>query len=137
MNLKSIMMLGLIFFPGIFLGACAPTIKKVPASEPIFYNGSLDNVYAAVVQAISTSPGIDNSNGWIITQSDAAGGFVRAETTVTESGFFGSSSQLESVSVIVSNNGDNRTQVVIQLSTGAEVLAKRIREQLDLKFLRL
>ena len=121
----------------LLLAACAPGPKKVPASEPIFYDGSLDNVYAAVVQAISTSPGIDNSNGWIITQSDTSGGFIRAETTVTESGFFGSSEKLESVSVIVSNNGNNRTQVVIQLSEGAAGLAQRIREQLDQKFLRL
>lgn len=133
MKVSRMLIFGFVFL----LGACAPGAKKVPASEPIFYNGTLDNVYAAVVQSISTSPGIDNSNGWVIVQSDAAGGFVRAETTVTESGFFGSSTKVESISVIVSNNGDNRTQVVIQLSEGAEALAKRIREQLDQKFLRL
>jgi len=120
-----------------FLAACAPAARQVPAAEPIFYDGSLDKVYAAVVQAISTSAGLDNSNGWIITQSDAAGGFVRTTTTVEEPGFFGSTSIDEAVTVIVSDNGDGRTQVVIQLSEGAELLAERIRTQLDQKFLRL
>jgi len=117
--------------------ACAPQVKTVPASEPIFYDGSLDRVYAAVVQAISTSPGIDDSTGWTITQSDIAGGFIRGETIVTKRGFFGSSEVTEGISVIVSNDGANRTQVVIQASEGAQVLAERVREQLDLKFLRL
>ena len=130
----------LVFFLAmmVFLASCAPAARQVPAAEPIFYDGSLDKVYAAVVQAISTSPGIDNSNGWVITESDAAGGFVRATTTVEEFGFFGSVTEVpESVSVIVSDNGDGRTQVVIQLSAGAEDLANRIRTQLDQKFLRL
>lgn len=125
----------LVFF--LVLAACAPAARKVPAAEPIFYDGSLDKVYAAVVQAISTSPGLDNSDGWVIMQSDAAGGFVSAGTTVEEPGFFGSTDVPESVSVIVSDNGDGRTQVVIQLSAGAEALAERIRTQLDQKFLRL
>ena len=120
-----------------FFTACAPAARKVPAAEPIFYDGSLDKVYAAVIQAISTSPGLDNSNGWVITQSDAAGGFVSAGTIVEEPGFFGSTEVPESVTVIVSNNGDGRTQVIIQLSAGAESIAERIRTQLDQKFLRL
>lgn len=114
------------------LVACSP--RTVPANEPIFYKASSDELFAAVVQAISTSPGLDNSTGWMITQSDAAGGFVRAETTVTQRGLFGSSRKDEAISVVISSGGEARTQVVIQESAGAQSLAGRVRSELDLKF---
>lgn len=110
----------------LLLAACAPAAEPVPAAEPIFYRGGQDEIYAAVVQAMSTSPGLPGSNGWIITQSDRAGGFVRAETAVGDS-------RRESVSVVVSANGD-RTQVIIQLTSGGAELAERIRSELDAKF---
>lgn len=113
----------------IALAACAPA--AVPAAEPVFYQASAEDVYAAVVQAISTSPGLGGSDGWVITESDAAGGFVRAETTVR--GFLGAT-RTESVSVVVSQATGGRTQVVIQRSGGAGSLAERIGTELDLKF---
>ena len=124
-------MTGLIFLL-VLVVACSP--RTVPASEPIFYKASSDELFAAVVQTISTSPGLNNSSGWMITQSDAAGGFVRAETVVTERGLFGSSRKNESISVVVSVSGEARTQVVIQESSGAKSLAGRIKSELDLKF---
>lgn len=121
----------------LFFGACAPR-NAVPGAEPIFYNGAQEDVYAAVVQAISTSPGIENSNGWIISQSDAAGGFVRAETAITTYflGLPNEDKKIESISVVVSA-GQNGTQVVIQLTKGAQDLANRVQTQLDQKFNRL
>lgn len=126
---KIVPLIALLF---VLLAACSP--RTVPASEPIFYKASSDELFAAVVQAISTSPGLNNSSGWMITQSDAAGGFVRAETTVTERGLFGSSRKNESLSVVVSASGEARTQVVIQESAGAKSLSGRVKSELDLKF---
>ena len=117
----------------VLLAACAP--RAVPAPEPTFYRGVQSEIYAAAVQAISTAPGIDNSTGWAITQSDSAGGFVAAQTSVRRCGFLGlgCGNETESVSVVVS--GENgRTQVVIQRSQGAQDLAQRIRQELDSKF---
>lgn len=119
----------LISVLAITLAACAPS--AVPAADPVFYQGSAEDVYAAVVQSISTSAGLPSSNGWVIVDSDAAGGFVRAETTVR--GFLGATST-ETVSVVVSQATGGRTQVVIQRSRGAQQLADRIQSELDLKF---
>jgi hypothetical protein len=135
------LLLGL-FFTCLFLAltSCMPT-TNAPKSEPIYYQGSITDVYASVVQAISTSPGLENSTGWIITQSDAAGYFIRAETLVTPtilginaSIFQGKST--ESVSVIVSDQ-DSKIQVLIQFTQAAKPLADFIKEQLDTTFQRV
>jgi hypothetical protein len=120
----------------LVLAACAP--KTVPAPEPIFYKDSKDNIFPAVVQAISTSPGIDNSSGWVIAESDAAGGFVRATTSVRVCGFLGLGcrNEVESLSVVISESDDERTQVIIQRTPKAQSLAEKIRRELDSKFLR-
>lgn len=120
----------------LVLSACAP--RTVPAPDPIFYKDSMESIFPAVIQAISTSPGLDNSTGWAISQSDAAGGFVRATTSVRVCGFLGLGcrDEVESVSVVISQADNNRTQVVIQRSAGAQDLATRIRRELDSKFLR-
>lgn len=125
----------LLIFLFFVLSACAPT--TVPASEPLYYTGVAADIYATVVGAISTSPGLDNSDGWRITQSDAAGYFIRAETLVTpvvlgvSVTFMQKSS--ESVSVIVSQQGD-KSQVVIQSTEAARPLADLIKQQLNGKF---
>ncbi len=125
----------LIFF-ALALTACAP--QTVPAPEPIFYKDSKDNLFPAVVQAISTSPGLDNSTGWVISESDASGGFVRATTSVRVCGFLGLGchDEMESLSVVISQADDDRTQVVIQRTPKAQDLAEKIRKDLDSRFLR-
>lgn len=127
--MKKIGLASLLF---LLLVACAP--RAVPAPEPVFFAADKNAIFAAVVQAIGTSPGLDNSSGWVITQSDSEGGFVSASTTVTRRGLFGGSSREETVSVVVSQTGTNRTQVVIQKSAGADALATRIKETLELNF---
>lgn len=128
-----------LFFPCLFLAltSCMPT-TNAPNSEPIYYQGSITDVYASVVQAMSLSPGLDNSTGWIITQSDAAGHFIRAETLVTPV-ILGIPMIIqknnESVSVVVSGQ-DSRTQVLIQFTQAAKPLADFIKEQLDTTFQR-
>lgn len=120
----------------LMLTACAST--TAPASDPIYYAGLAADVYATIVQAISTSPGLDNSSGWMITQSDAAGYFVRAETLVTPV-VLGVSMTLimqqksESLSVIVSQQ-ESRTQVILQFTEAGRSLADFIKEQLNTKF---
>ncbi len=118
----------------LLLAACAP--RAVPAPEATFYKGTKAELYAAAIEAISTSPGLDNSSGWIIRQSDSEGGFVSAQTTVETYGLFGirTGEQLETLSIVISEAGDNRTQLVIQRSEGSAELAQRVRQQLDAKF---
>lgn len=124
-----------LFVVMLVISSCAPA--TVPAAEPVFYKGSKAEIYAAVVQSVSTSEGIPDSNGWIITQSDAAGGFVRAETSVLVRGFLGIPTdefKTESVSVVVSENTTGLTQVVIQVTSGGIELGTRVKTDLDSKF---
>jgi hypothetical protein len=117
----------------VILAACAPS--AVPAAPEVIYRGAAPAVYAAVVRAISTSPGLPNSNGWIIDQSDSAGGFVSARSTVSTFNLFtGPSTDVESVSVVVSPNGEERTAVVVQATPGAGQLAQRVRAALSNEF---
>lgn len=118
----------------VLLGACAPT--AAPPAKPEFYAGSKAQVFATVVKAMSTSPALkfndlEYSNGWTITQSDSAGGFVRAETTVHG---WANTVRTEAVSVVVTADGANRCQVIIQSTAGAKPLASRVREALVAQF---
>ncbi len=108
--------------------ACAPAPTVVPAPDPVFFAAAPIDVAGVVIQAISTSPGIDDSTGWIITQADTMGGFIRAETEVSvPGGFFRRmTTRSEFVSVVVAPAGGDRTQVVIQRTDGAVELADRI-----------
>jgi uncharacterized protein YaaQ len=128
-NLKFLMLLSLLL-----LAACAP--RAVPAPEATFYKGTKAQLYAAAIEAISTSPGLDNSSGWVIRQSDSEGGFVSAQTTVETFGLFGikTGERLETLSIVISEAGENRTQLVIQRSEDALELSERVRSQLDAKF---
>ncbi len=122
--MKKILALVVLVF---LMAACAPAARPVPGAEAIFYAADKDLVYAAVVEIISTAPGIDNSNGWIITQSDSEGGFIRTETAI-------STTVTEALSVVVSQSGTGRSQVVIQRTSGGAELAERIRTTLDQRF---
>lgn len=122
----------------LVLASCMPA-TKAPKSEPMYFQGSAAAIYASVVQAISTSPGLEYSTGWMIAESDAAGYFIRAETLVTPV-VLGIpmiiQKNTESVSVVVSNQ-DSRTQVLIQFTQAAKPLADFIQEQLDTTFQRV
>ena len=115
----------------LLVSSCAPRV--VPAAEPVFYQGLKDDIFAAVVQSISTAPGLNDSNGWIISQSDAAGGFVRADTT-TNALWVGPVTHTRSV--VITQVDDSRSQVVIQLTAGAMPLANKVTADLDSKFKR-
>ena len=118
------------------LAACAPTAREVPAAEPVFYAATPLDVMGAVIEAISTAPGLDDSTGWFITDADTQGGFVRAETEVTTSGglFHRASTRTEWVTVVASPAGANRTQVIVQHTGGAVALATRVRAELQAAF---
>jgi uncharacterized protein YaaQ len=130
--MKNVKLLALLSV--LLLAACAP--RAVPAPEATFYKGTKLELYAAAVEAISTSPGLDNSSGWVIRQSDSEGGFVSAQTTVQTYGLFGikTGERVETLSVVISEAGEDRTQVVIQRTDGAGELSERVRQQLDAKF---
>jgi len=112
----------------LLAAACAPAPRVVPAPDPIFFAAAPIDVAGTVIQAISTSPGLDNSTGWMITQADTMGGFIRAETEISvPGGFFRRiTTRAEFVSVVVAPAGGDRTQVVIQRTDGATELADRI-----------
>lgn len=116
----------------LLAAACAPAPTVVPAPDPVFFAAEPIDVAGTVIQAISTSPGIDDSSGWMITQADTMGGFVRAETQVRVPGGFlrGATTRTEFVSVVVAPAGQGRTQVVIQRTDGAMELAERIMREL-------
>ncbi len=120
----------------LFAAACAPTAQTVPASDPVFYAATPLEVMGAAIEAISTSPGLDDSNGWVIVQADTQGGYVRAETDVDTPGGFlrRASTRTESLTVVVSAAGENRTQVIVQRTSGAEELAARINQELRSEF---
>jgi uncharacterized protein YaaQ len=134
-NLKPLALLSMMSLLSVLLfAACAPT--TVPAPEATFYKGTKAELFAAAVEAISTSPGLDDSSGWVISQSDSAGGFISAQTTVPTYGLFGirTGEHVETLSVVISEAGENRTQLVIQRTDAGQKLAERVREQLDAKF---
>jgi len=112
----------------LLAAACAPAPSVVPAPDPVFFAAAPIDVAGVVIQAISTSPGLDDSTGWMITQADTMGGFIRAETVVSIPGGFlrRMTTRAEFVSVVVAPAGANRTQVVIQRTAGATELAERI-----------
>jgi hypothetical protein len=116
--------------------ACAPAPRVVPAADPVFFAAAPIDVAGSVIQAISTSPGLDDSTGWIITQADTQGGFIRAETEVSVPGGFlrRMTTRNEFVSVVVAPAGDNRTQVVIQHTAGAGELAERIMREVRARY---
>jgi len=116
----------------LLAAACAPAPTVVPAPDPVFFAAEPIDVAGTVIQAISTSPGLDDSSGWMITQADTMGGFVRAETQVRVPGGFlrGATTRTEFVSVVVAPAGEGRTQVVIQRTDGATELAERIMQEL-------
>jgi hypothetical protein len=128
--------LGFIFLLCVLIVSCAP--RTVPAAEAVLYKASQADLFAAVVQSISTSPGLDDSNGWIITQSDSAGGFITAETLVNVCGFLGLGCETvsERLSVVVSSANNETSQVVIQGTQRSAVLAQRVRDDLERQFLR-
>ena len=123
-----------LFILLVVLAACSPGTRTVPGAKPVFYDGPRDQVFSTVVESISTSPGLDNSNGWIIVENDSAGGFVRAQTTVSDRSLFSSSTRDEALSVIVSAVGNERSQVIIQGTPGASPLADRLMRHLAQRF---
>jgi hypothetical protein len=120
----------------LLLAACAPAPTVVPAPDPVFFAAEPIDVAGSVIQAISTSPGLDDSSGWMITQADTMGGFVRAETQVRVPGGFlrGTTTRTEFVSVVVAPAGEGRTQVVVQHTDGATELAERIMRELRAEY---
>jgi hypothetical protein len=109
------------------LVACAPgSGAMVPATGPVLFAAEPGDVFASVVNIITTAPGLEGSNGWIISQSDSQAGFVRTDTMVSTPWTFWSPQRAETLSVVVSAAAPGRTQVVIQRTTGARELEVRL-----------
>lgn len=125
MRMKKIFSILLLFA----LGACAPRIARAPE---IVYSASSEQVFASLIRGISTAEPLAFSNGWIITQSDRAGGFIAASTSVRDLWYGGSTN--EGVSVVISPQGRNRTAVVMQGSSGSRNLIRALSAALGQQF---
>jgi hypothetical protein len=113
------------------LAACAPgSGAMVPATGPVLFAAEPADVFASVLNIITTAPGLEASNGWIISQSDSQAGFVRTDTTISTPWTFWSPQRNETLSVIVSAAAPGRTQVVIQRTEGARELEVRLHNML-------
>jgi hypothetical protein len=114
----------------LILAACAPSVTRSPE---VVYQAEADAVYAQVVRTISTAEPLRRSKGWIISDSDRAGGFLAAQSSQID--LFGVPTGVqESISVIISPQGSGKTAVVIQGSGGARNLAANIMQSLSGRF---
>jgi hypothetical protein len=121
----------LVLLAALPLAACAPTSgAMVPATGPLLYAAEHGDVFASVMNIITTAEGLQDSNGWIITESDSQGGFVRVDTTVLRPWRFWAPQRVESLSVSVLAAAPGRTQVVIQRTAGARELEVRLHNML-------
>jgi hypothetical protein len=121
----------LVLLVALPLAACAPSSgAMVPATGPVVFAAAPGDVFASVLNIITTAPGLEASNGWIVSQSDSQAGFVRTDTTVSTPWTFWSPQRTETLSVIVSASAPGRTQVVIQRTEGARELEVRLHNML-------
>ena len=121
----------LVLLAALPLAACAPLSGAlVPATGPLLYAAEPGDVFASVLNVITTAEGLENSNGWIISHSDSQAGFVRTDTTVSTPWTFWSPQRIETLSVVVSAAAPGRTQVVIQRTAGARELEVRLHTML-------
>jgi len=126
-TMKTPRFLWLMIAFGLLVSACAPVARTVPAEPAIGYGGAPADVLAVVLEAIATAPALENSNGWVVTSSDAIAGSVIAETDVTTAAWFlrPESTRTERVVVVVTV-ATNGSEVVIQRTSGAESLSRHI-----------
>jgi len=121
----------LVLLMALPLAACAPTSgAMVPPTGPLLYAAEPGDVFASVMHIITTAEGLENSNGWIVSESDSQGGFVRVDTTVLAPWRFWAPQRVETLSVAVSAAAPGRTQVVIQRTAGARALEARLHDLL-------
>ena len=145
--------LNLSILLGLFvLTSCVPATEQLPvAPAPVFYQGAQEQVYEAVLQTISASPGVPayNPGGidgyergpsgpWMITSSNPPQS-VSAQTESSASGFLGSNAEpdVHEIDVRLSGAGERGTRVSVQGTPQAQGLAERIYAELDEGFGRL
>jgi hypothetical protein len=93
----------LVLLTALPLAACAPTSgAMVPATGPLLYAAEPDDVFASVMHIITTAEGLENSNGWIISETDSEAGYLRVDTTVLTPWRFWAPQRVETLSVAVS-----------------------------------
>ena len=139
--------LNLYIIFGLFvLTSCVPATEQLPvAPAPLSYQGAQEEVYDAVLQIISASPGVPayNPGGldgyergpsgpWEITLSDSPRS-VSARAESRASGFLGSNAEpdVHEIDVRLSGAGERRTRVSVQGTPQAQGLAERIYAELD------
>ena len=123
--MKKVSTVGLVVATVLVLSSCA---TQPLGSRAIFYDGDKAEVYAVVLQAAATAPALKHSLGtafspWIITSSDQSGGYLLVEANVDS---WLETKRVEAVSVVVTQSGDGRSQVIIQHTNDGESMANRI-----------
>ena len=139
--------LGLLIFT-----SCVPATEQLPiAPAPITYQGAREEVHETVVQTVVGSPGVPGYNPggldgyerapsgpWEIVASDPPRS-VSARAESRASGFLGSNAEpdVHEIEVRLSEVGGVATQVSVQGTPQAQLLAETIYAQLDERFRRL
>jgi len=120
----------------------------------VTYLGAPDAVFTAVLEIIAADSGVPPydpgglngyrrgpSGPWIITTSDREAGFISARATSRAAGLVGSGAapDVHQINVFISPAGDDppRTQVTVQGTARARLLANRIHARLSERFERL
>jgi hypothetical protein len=119
--------------------ACAPTTEATMITpDELVIDAPATEVFALVTSAIGTMPYPSDTSGWVILQSDQAGGFISAQISQMRCPpgqiclFGGELEYIERVSVAMNGRDDGTTAVNISLTRGelADALANRIRGRL-------
>jgi hypothetical protein len=107
----------------IAVAACAPQVE-VEGPRTSVYDGTPEQVFSTLLQAVSSVPppevgqGIlaerPDPDGWQITQSDRAGGFLQVQLNVSRTVGAGYFDDVDRVTFVVSPTGDQQTSVVFQ-----------------------
>lgn len=121
----------------LFLGACAPRVDTVTPSrtQELVSAYPFAEAFALVVSVINTQPFPGDASGWVITNSDQAGGFVSAELTGSRRASFGRTVAYRAfLSVSLADRGNGTTSINLSFDTHEESvdLARAIRDRLGI-----
>lgn len=109
------------------LSACAPQANMI-APQELIVDAPYDEVFSDVTQAIGTMPYPDNTSGWVLINSDQAGGFISAQISGENCILLSCTPFTDRVSVALNARGETTTAVNVSRTRGdlAQDLADRI-----------
>lgn len=121
----------------LFLASCAPSSTTIKPTETV-YAGTFEQVFSEVSNAVATQEFLSHQSGWVIEDSDQAGGFLKAGITGKACMMlFGCTGDIErqgSISVTLIKKSETSTAVSLAGSGDGNELMSRIASILDSKF---